>query len=346
MNETQTMGQRIAALRKARAMTQDALAQELGVSPQAVSKWEHDLSCPDIALLPRLAKVLGVSTDYLLGGEGLPLLPEGTPEPEEPEDDSPGIHVESDGSHFDVRFESPRRASFSGAAWLILTGLLMLAGPVLKLNNSASISFWSACGISALIVWGVGGMIRRVKLSNLLMTLAGVYLALSGLNIFQLNLGWDVLFPGLILLMGVSLLLETLRKKHRRAPLFHISGPGRVNTSEMYVKDGYLVCSGAFSENHYNVKTPLLKGGDVSLSFGEHTLDFSGVEAVAENCRIELSSSFGETELRIPSRYRVELRGNKSFGETEVYGHPDPDPEGIIRIDASVSFGELSIRYI
>lgn len=342
MNETQSMGQRIAALRKARALTQDALAQKLGVSPQAVSKWEHDLSCPDISLLPRLAKVLGVTTDYLLGGGETALIP--AEEPEEANDDSPGIHVESDGgNHFDVRFESPRRVSFTGAAWLILTGLLMLAGP---LTDRSPIGFWSACGISALIVWGVGGMIRRVKLSNVLMTLAGVYLALSGLNIFHLNLGWNMLFPGLILLMGVSLLLETLRKKHRRVPVFHISGPDRYSTSEMYVKDGFLVCNGAFSENHYNVKTPLLKGGDVSLSFGEHILDFSGVEAVAENCRIEISSSFGETVLRIPSRYRVELRGGKSFAETEVYGHPDPEPEGIIHIDASVSFGELSVKYI
>lgn len=347
MNETQTMGQRIAALRKNKQLTQDALAQELGVSPQAVSKWEHDLSCPDIALLPRLAKVLGTSADYLLGGEELPLLPEGTPEPEEPVDDRPGIHVESSGdNHFDVRFESPRRASFTGAAWLILAGLLMLAGAVLKLGSSASIGFWSACGISALIVWGVSGMIRRVKLSNLLMTLAGVYLALSGLNFFRLNLGWDVLFPGLILLLGVSLLLETLRKKHRRTPVFHISGPCGGNASEMYVRDGFLTCSGAFSGNRYNVNTPLLKGGDVSVSFGEHILDLSGVEAVADHCRIEVNSSFGETVLRIPSRFRVELRGSRSFAETNVCGHPDPEPEGIIHIDASVSFGELSIRYI
>ncbi len=342
MNENNTMGRRIAALRKAKQLTQDALAQELGVSPQAVSKWEHDLSCPDISLLPRLARVLGVSTDYLLGGEEPPLLPGGTPE--EPEEDGPGIHVETDGGNrFDVRFESPKRVSFSGAAWLILTGLLMLAGPVM---DRSSIGFWSACCISALIVWGVSGMLRRVKLSNLVITLVGVYLALSGLNIVKLNLGWDVVFPGLILLMGVSLLLETLRKKHRRTPIFHISGPDRYGTSEMHVKDGFLTCSGAFSENRYNVVTPELKGGDVSLSFGEHVLDFSGVESVAENCRIELNCSFGETVLRIPSRYRVELRGGKSFAETEVYGHPDPDPVGVIHIDASVSFGELSIKYI
>ena len=45
------------------------MAETLGVSPQAVSKWENDQSCPDIALLPKLAKLLDVSVDVLLSGE-------------------------------------------------------------------------------------------------------------------------------------------------------------------------------------------------------------------------------------------------------------------------------------
>ena len=41
----------------------------LGVSAQAVSKWENDLSCPDISLLPELSKILGVSIDELVAGK-------------------------------------------------------------------------------------------------------------------------------------------------------------------------------------------------------------------------------------------------------------------------------------
>ena len=59
--------QRITALRKARAMTQEQLAQELGITAQAVSKWETGQSCPDITLLPKLAEVCGVRVDELLG---------------------------------------------------------------------------------------------------------------------------------------------------------------------------------------------------------------------------------------------------------------------------------------
>ena len=61
------IGKNIALLRKQKNMTQEELASVLHVSPQAVSKWENELSCPDIALLPQLAAVFGVSVDYLLG---------------------------------------------------------------------------------------------------------------------------------------------------------------------------------------------------------------------------------------------------------------------------------------
>ena len=64
-----TIGKRIAALRRDKNLKQDDLAQMLEVSPQAVSKWENDQTCPDISLLPKLAKILGVSVDELLSGK-------------------------------------------------------------------------------------------------------------------------------------------------------------------------------------------------------------------------------------------------------------------------------------
>ncbi len=66
MNET--IGNRISRLRKGKGMSQEALAEQIGVSPQAVSKWENDQSCPDISLLPQLAKLLDITVDELLTG--------------------------------------------------------------------------------------------------------------------------------------------------------------------------------------------------------------------------------------------------------------------------------------
>ena len=65
---SETLGRRIARLRLARTATQERLAKELNVSPQAVSKWENDINHPDISLLPDLARFLGVSVDELLSG--------------------------------------------------------------------------------------------------------------------------------------------------------------------------------------------------------------------------------------------------------------------------------------
>lgn len=60
-------GARIASYRKALGLTQEGLAQKLGVTNQAVSKWESDQCCPDIMILPALAEVFGITLDELFG---------------------------------------------------------------------------------------------------------------------------------------------------------------------------------------------------------------------------------------------------------------------------------------
>ena len=59
------LGENIKALRKARGFTQEKLADLLGISFQAVSKWETNANTPDVSLLPQIAKVLGTSIDQL-----------------------------------------------------------------------------------------------------------------------------------------------------------------------------------------------------------------------------------------------------------------------------------------
>ena len=69
-----TLGTKIYEKRKEKGLTQEALAEKLGVSPQAVSKWENDASCPDIALLPKLAKLFEISVDELLSEDSEPVV--------------------------------------------------------------------------------------------------------------------------------------------------------------------------------------------------------------------------------------------------------------------------------
>lgn len=62
-------GERLGCLRKNRGITQDALAKYLGISYQAVSKWENGLGFPEITLIPAISSFFGVSSDFLLGIE-------------------------------------------------------------------------------------------------------------------------------------------------------------------------------------------------------------------------------------------------------------------------------------
>jgi|SRR5690554_5439997 len=64
-----SFGEQFSRLRKEKKFTQERIAELLGVSPQAVSKWENDLSYPDIELLVDIAELLDTSIDDLLGAK-------------------------------------------------------------------------------------------------------------------------------------------------------------------------------------------------------------------------------------------------------------------------------------
>ena len=78
--ERKTIGGFIAALRRANGMTQRELAERLNVSDKAVSRWERDESAPELAAIPVIAEIFGVSCDELLRGERRPPEERGGPE--------------------------------------------------------------------------------------------------------------------------------------------------------------------------------------------------------------------------------------------------------------------------
>ena len=61
-----TLGMMIASLRKEKRMTQIELAEKMGVTDKAVSKWERDLACPDVSTLRKLTEVFDISVDELM----------------------------------------------------------------------------------------------------------------------------------------------------------------------------------------------------------------------------------------------------------------------------------------
>ena len=64
-----SIGETIASLRKNKGMTQNELAEKMNVTDKAVSKWERNLSCPDVNTISKLADILGVSVEELLNSK-------------------------------------------------------------------------------------------------------------------------------------------------------------------------------------------------------------------------------------------------------------------------------------
>ena len=63
------IGEIISSLRKEKGMTQTDLAEKMNVTDKAVSKWERNLSCPDVNSIPKLAEVIGTTVEELLNAQ-------------------------------------------------------------------------------------------------------------------------------------------------------------------------------------------------------------------------------------------------------------------------------------
>lgn len=82
----ETFGVRFQRFRKAKNLTQEDIANKFNISPQAVSKWENDISYPDITILSDLSELLGVSLDELLGKTTEPTVIQQRTEPKDSKD--------------------------------------------------------------------------------------------------------------------------------------------------------------------------------------------------------------------------------------------------------------------
>ena len=124
------------------------------------------------------------------------------------------------------------------------------------------------------------------------------------------------------------------------------------NQVQLYMEDTYEVdgdvfeCNLTFGDRTHLVELPLLSHGDISVSFGELTVDLSGCGMIAPDCSIDASCSFGQLNLLVPRKYLIEADSSTAFAAYEVKGHPDSIPEARIRLDASVSFGAITVQYI
>ena len=338
----QTLGKRIMAERKGLGLTQDQLAERLGVTAQAVSKWENDQSCPDITMLPKLAEIFGTTTDALLGVEPRPEVHKGevVTRDEAEENENNGFHFQN--NNFEFKYDSGRRGSLATAILILMVGMLLLAGNIMKWE----ISFWGILWPSALLVYGVSGLLHKFSFLSLGSTLFGGYFLLNNLNVVPFELNGGVGWPVILILFGLSLLADAMRRPKKPLVSFRLNHKGEKATQYQKVEEETFEYSASFCEDHQRVDLPRLSYGSAAVSFGEMEVDLSGVEEVAENCTVKLACSFGELRLLVPRRFRVCSDGGTFLASTTISGQPDPNPTGTINVETGVAFGEIGICYI
>lgn len=327
----QTIGKRIVQNRKRLGLTQDQLAEKLGVTAQAVSKWENDQSCPDITLLSQLADIFGISTDELLGHKQEKVY---VAEPVEDEEEE----------KMKFTYNSGRKGTVGFALFVLLTGGLFLAAQLMEIGAS----FWSILWPTALLVFGAMGLFPRFSFFRLFCTvvggwfLANIFLPIS----FKPSAG--IVWAIILILFGLSLLVDGA-KKPKGHKIHFKKGLGKGNrnapTEEYTEEEDLFRFDASFGEGTKFVCVPVLRRGEVSVSFGDYVIDLSNVESV-DNCAMDVNCSFGQLQVLVPERFAVKADSSTSFAGFSVSGSPRNTPEGIIRLNASCSFGEITVEYV
>ena len=330
----ETLGKRIALHRKELGLTQDALAEQLGVTAQAVSKWENNQSYPDITMLPKLAAFFNTTTDELLGiapakpeqVESVPETAAGSPAPNRRK------ALSSPGAMFGF--------------WLFLTGAVALIDavrlPPYDLADISLVHIGLCCG---LFVYGLFGLLRRFSPLRLGCALAGaafLYNLITEPSISDMD--WYVPLLGGLALFGLDLFFDALFGRKPERPEGHRFPAGKQNSFE--TGPDSFTCTTCFGDGSHPVAMSLLSQGKAEVSFGDLTLDLSQCQDLAENCQLELRSSFGELTVLIPRRFRAETTVKTAFAACETFGAPDPEADARIYITGNASFGSIAIRYI
>ena len=336
----QTLGKRIAEHRKKMKLTQDGLAEKLGITAQAVSKWENDQSCPDITMLPRLAAIFGITTDKLLGIEQEKPALEG-----EVVNDR-GIHFDLDtdkGGNWEFHWDAGKKSAITFALLVLTVGMLFFAARVLNWD----VSFWGILWPCAILTYGIKELLDKFSVFSVGVTLFGGYFLVKNLGFWEFDIAGELIFPIAVVLFGVSLLLDALKKPEKdKFSVVHKGNTNKKPHSKCSESDGYFICEQAFGENTHYVEAQTLRGGQIDSCFGSVTVDLTGCQNLGENCAIQADCSFGNLEIRVPRRFRVEPNSDVVFAYLDFSGEPDSETVGVIRLNADVSFGHIEVQYV
>ena len=341
----ETLGKRIVAHRKRLGLTQDQLAEKMGITAQAVSKWENDQSCPDISALPQLADIFGITVDALLGrGNTEAAKAEEPIEEEPPVYEAEVVDEEDERPHFEMSFSSGKRTYIGPAVWVIAVGLFYLANILFDWR----LSFWEVLWPTSLVTFGLFNLRSKALFLSLSCILVGGYVITSHFLPNPVIEDNRIIWAAIIILLGISLLADALRKKkraHRYSPACNYSGDKEFCKTLDFGDDSFRY-SASFGSDRVCVELPVMREGEIDVNFGDYIVDLRGVETVDAPAKLDVDASFGELSLLVPRRFMVNMHQDTSFSGVEIKGHPEEAPEGTIYMDADVSFGSLVIEYV
>lgn len=357
MEQKETLGKRIAALRKEKGLTQEQLAEKVGVSAQAVSKWENDISCPDITLLPLLADLFDVSVDELLGVK-----------PVEPhviildKDESPDDSKKGKGSfNWEWNKHNGQWSTIAFCIGAILVCLFFLlhswAGmfpysPIEKYPDII-LNGWNYVWPLLVFTFGLISIRSSITMGVTMMALGGyefVRRILIGYQVCKLpEIAWYVI----LLIFAIAWLLSIILNKsffRRKRCCAERNGvyteKGRHSKMEYTDDNNYLKADMHFGNSTIVYDRDLLVGGDIDSSFGDYTVDLTNVVTFAQNCLLKVDTSFGNITILLPRSVSMVKSSDTSFAAFSVSGDPDPNATQTIIIRADVNFGAVQVKYL
>ena len=328
--EPSTMGKRIAQLRRNKGFTQEQLAEKVGVSAQAVSKWENDISSPDISIIPSLAATLGVTTDELLGTK--PIEPHVVI-----------VEAENKDREFVLNLNKGKADGIIIGTLLVVFGVLLGLGRLGVLPVFEDATFFQLLWPLAIIFCGISWSLHHLSPLSVGVLALGGYLFAYNANWIQAPLQWSVIWPILLVLVGVSIISGFLFKKSHR---FHWSKCWKDNEKMNYTDgDGFVHAECAFTGEKRQVVCEEFRGGDVEVSFGSLLLDLVACSRFSEDCALKVEVSFGSLEILLPHHVQV-IRGvDNSFAACTMHGAPDTHTTGKLYLKGDVSFGSIEVHY-
>jgi len=303
----------------------------MGVSAQAVSKWENDVSCPDISILPNLAEVLGVTTDELLGVK-----------PIEPHVVIVDSQSDKNKGNKSFTFDWDTGFKKDGIWFAVLVIVLGLAFLMQRIGGM-SFGIWGVIWPAIIIALGLSWSIRRFSIFSLGVVALGTYFLLFNLGVITLVLTWGIIWPSLLVLLGLGIIFEAFRP-HKRKWRKYCTGDHK-QSIEYTEDDGFVRYDCSFCDEDRKLIVDELTGGDIDLPFGKCVLDLTEVKHVKNGAVMKVDVAFGSCDLIIPRAIKAVIRQDKAFGSVETFGSADPNTSEVLAVKGDVSFGNLNIRY-